>query len=495
MAPGGLQLLSCVKSEDSVAHDPCPSSDATTIAHPALTFDTPHDPFLTFNQTRNMSRHERIDHAIAKLICNSGSSLRLVDESTWGELLSALEAPPDYSSPTSSYLRDKLIPAEAKRALLLMREYLAGQSNISLSFDGLSAGEQPIYTVHTCTANRRSFLYWGDMFYGSHNTDYVVDLLEQVVNEIGAHRISSVVSDDTNTTKKARRILSKHHPSILNLADPVHKINLCMQDICLDPLWTNALSRLRKLLTHFKLSTYATGRLKAARQLLSIARGLQSIGKTRFATIYYSATSILVNLPALYKIYRDREIDTMGTPLPDSVAEVLDEASVPAMDFRKALTQLVNVLEPFARALLCLESMQSTLSDVYFYWLAALAALNQNFELKQSWLSIQDKAWFQNIIYCCFNEAINDAPTDVYISAFFLDPRYQTSLIFSGLGHFDANILLPASIQASPSAIRMTQAMYDRVRKQLLAMLRHELEVAEDVPGHPLYRYDALRAK
>ncbi|KAH7327718.1 hypothetical protein B0J17DRAFT_772164 [Rhizoctonia solani] len=43
----------------------------------------------------------------------------------------------------------------------------------------------------------------GDDFYGSHNTDYVVDLLEQVINKIGAHQISSVVLDDTNTTKKA----------------------------------------------------------------------------------------------------------------------------------------------------------------------------------------------------------------------------------------------------------------------------------------------------
>jgi hypothetical protein len=93
------------------------------------------------------------------------------------------------------------------------------------------------------------------------------------------------------------------------------------------------------------------------------------------------------------------------------------------MDFRKALTQLVNVLEPFARALLCLESIKSMLSDVYFYWLATLAVLNQNFESKQSRLSIQDKARFQNTAYRRFNEAINDAPTDVYVSAFFLDPR------------------------------------------------------------------------
>jgi hypothetical protein len=65
------------------------------------------------------------------------------------------------------------------------------------------------------------------------------------------------------------------------------------------------------------MSTYATGKLNTARKLLGIRRSLQSIGKTRFATIYYAATSVLENLPALYKIYRDGEVDTVGTPLPE----------------------------------------------------------------------------------------------------------------------------------------------------------------------------------
>lgn len=60
----------------------------------------------------------------------------------------------------------------------------------------------------------------------------------QVVKELGPHRISSIVSDDTNATKKARRVVTSHYPAILNLADPVHKLNLCIQDICSDKIWT-----------------------------------------------------------------------------------------------------------------------------------------------------------------------------------------------------------------------------------------------------------------
>lgn len=82
-------------------------------------------------------------------------------------------------------------------------------------------------------------------------------------------------------------------------------------------LLIQTISRLRKLLTHFNMSTYATGKLNTARKLLGVSRGLQSIGRTRFATVYYAAASVLANLPALNKIYRDNEVDTAGTPLPE----------------------------------------------------------------------------------------------------------------------------------------------------------------------------------
>jgi hypothetical protein len=96
---------------------------------------------------------------------------------------------------------------------------------------------------------------------------------------------------------------------------------------------------------------------------------------------------------------------------------------VTAIEFKLMLTELVNVLEPLARALLCLESTRSTLGDVYFFWLAALAALNQHFSSKNNLLSAQDKSRLQSMIYSRFNEAMNEAPTDVYVTTFFLDPR------------------------------------------------------------------------
>ncbi|EUC67546.1 DUF659 family protein, partial [Rhizoctonia solani AG-3 Rhs1AP] len=400
LAPGGLEVFDA--SPQSKADSPARTS--TTLSHQFASAN----PFSRYNHIGGMSLQEQLDHALAGLICASGVPTRLVDYPEWTRYSLLLN--PDYIPPKSNYIRDRLIPAEARRAVLHMREYLQGETNISLSFDGLTAGQQPIYTIHVCTADRRTFLYRADIFYGSHNANYILDFLDQVIKEIGPHRIASIVSDDAATTKKARREASKKYPWILNLADPVHKLNLCIQDICRDPIWEQPLKQLRKLLTHFKMSTYAMGRLNEARKIEGILRTLQSIGNTRFATLYYAATSVLENLPALYRIYRNSEIDTKGTPLPSIVADVLAETTVTALKFQQDLKELVNILEPFAKALLCLESTRSNLSDVYFFWLGALAALDQHFESRNCLLTPHDRARHRRIASRRFNEAINDAP-------------------------------------------------------------------------------------
>lgn len=166
MAPGGFQ---------TVAPTNIQFEESQTLIDVA-----PTNPFAKFDITEGLTQSEQLDHAIASLICASGSPARLVDYPQWSRIFSLVNPELDYSPPLSSYMRDRLIPAEAQRAVLHMRDYLRGQWNLSLSFDGFTAGEQPIYTVHICTPERDTFLYYADIFYGSHTSDYMVDLLERV---------------------------------------------------------------------------------------------------------------------------------------------------------------------------------------------------------------------------------------------------------------------------------------------------------------------------
>lgn len=65
-----------------------------------------------------------------------------------------------------------------------------------------------------------------------------------------------------------------------------------------------AISPLRKVLTYFKKSTLADTELTILRAEEGIARGLESIGKTRFATVYWSALSVKQCLPELRRVVK-----------------------------------------------------------------------------------------------------------------------------------------------------------------------------------------------
>ncbi|KAG9074268.1 hypothetical protein FRC06_010805, partial [Ceratobasidium sp. 370] len=112
--------------------------------------------FAPFNNQGKLDTESRINLAIVWLLCWSGVAPRIADSPDWAHLFQAV-APRllGYSPPSSTTLRDKLIPAEARLAVLNMRRFLKTQRNLSLSFDGLTEGHQPVYTVHICTPDRQ----------------------------------------------------------------------------------------------------------------------------------------------------------------------------------------------------------------------------------------------------------------------------------------------------------------------------------------------------
>ncbi|KAG8698280.1 hypothetical protein FRC08_006023 [Ceratobasidium sp. 394] len=257
-----------------------------------------------------------------------------------------------------------------------MRRFLKTQRNLSLSFDGLTEGSQPVYTVHICTPDRWVFLLRGDVFYGSHNSAYITELLDKIISEIGIERIASIVSDDTNVTKKARRDLTAKYPTIINLADPCHKLNLVIQDICLDEIFAPAselIALLRGIFLYFNHSVSAIAKLDNFLKLLGILCLLKSPGQTRFATIKISAESVLTCMPGLYRMNANGDLDNA----PEDLKRITRENSYSAMNFMFGLKRLLSILNPLACALLCLESSHAMIGDNHIMWMASLSAIEE----------------------------------------------------------------------------------------------------------------------
>jgi hypothetical protein len=87
------------------------------------------------------------------------------------------------------------------------------------------------------------------------------------------------------------------------------------------------------------------------------------------------------------------------------------------------LTKLIAVLGPFAKAILCLESLHSTCADIYLFWIAVLISIEDLFLSGQSGLRDYTVKSAQAIANKRFDQMINDGPTDIYLTSFFLDPR------------------------------------------------------------------------
>ena len=92
----------------------------------------------------------------------------------------------------------------------------------------------------------------------------------------------------------------------------------------------------------------------------------------------------------------------------------------------EALIKLVGILEPFARAVKCLESTQSTPADVYLFWLAVMATYEEIFRNNYDVDGLQLPTDVINEIHVIANaryKEMTEGPGKrVYISALFLDP-------------------------------------------------------------------------
>ena len=89
-------------------------------------------------------------------------------------------------------------------------------------------------------------------------------------------------------------------------------------------------------------------------------------------------------------------------------------------------TELVEVLTPLAHAILCLESLQSTLADVMIFWATACTWYCQLLNDPNFDLDIQSWHMLISIVNHHYSEIINDGPHDAYFACLALHPHWCT---------------------------------------------------------------------
>ncbi|KAG8783976.1 hypothetical protein FRC12_019130 [Ceratobasidium sp. 428] len=172
-----LKTSSSASSTKSTASSQLPSQSSTDAS------STSSDVFAAFRDKGKLDFGSEATLAAVCLICATGVPPRILDSPEWrryNDLLLAKTPGHRYSPPSATMMSDKLIPAHAAQVTLDVQAILSKQHNLTISFDGLTKGNQSFYSVHVTTPDCHAFFYAADVFCGAHNSDYVQALLNSV---------------------------------------------------------------------------------------------------------------------------------------------------------------------------------------------------------------------------------------------------------------------------------------------------------------------------
>ena len=91
------------------------------------------------------------------------------------------------------------------------------------------------------------------------------------------------------------------------------------------------------------------------------------------------------------------------------------------------LQKYVDIVNPLARSLWSLESPQANAADVYIFWIAIIATLKDLFSQnkKETFIGKPLARKVTAIINTRYKAFIDNSPTDIYFTAFFLDPHMR----------------------------------------------------------------------
>ncbi|OSX62531.1 hypothetical protein POSPLADRAFT_1140739 [Postia placenta MAD-698-R-SB12] len=327
----------------------------------------------------------RGDRALAVLIACAGISPNIVDSQQFKDFVTIIGRGV-YGSPSSTTLRNHLIPKEATYIHIQTIELLKTQQDLTLSFDrGKTRKPKGVYTIHISTPERRVFLMdLNDTSRVSHTANYIVEILQEIIAGVGAERFSGIMSDNTGNTRKAWQLICTMFTHIFNMQDSCYEMNLALgqiselpefKDVCTSlPYYVIILviSDMRAILAFMNKLTYMMEHFNDAHKYLNITIGLAAIGDTQFTTLTWTTISVWECLPAFRKIVAQRELNIEIV----SRNHLFEPNTHETLQFKLSLKMFIAVTSPYAKAIKCLESSLSTASDVFVFWPGIITQLH-----------------------------------------------------------------------------------------------------------------------
>ncbi|CAK5275996.1 unnamed protein product, partial [Mycena citricolor] len=451
--------------------------------------------FKGFVKAGKDERETKTNLLALELVCSASLPLHLLDSHHFRVFVNHLD-PKNHIYASTTFSSDK-IPKEASRITAAAYKMLKEEYNLTISYDGATIKRgQSIYTFHVTTArDRESYFVHGDVASGtSHTAEHIKKAALKVIDCIGLDNFSGVSSDSTGNTRLSRELLVKEIPTLLIVPDPCHHASNLIKNICALDYFVEPIFKIRDIVSHFSQSTMSSTHLDGMRVILDINHGLEKIGKTRFGTIYWAGSALMPVMPAISALANSGVVavnkkNKSGRDL--SWIRNLREYS----DFEIKLRQLVAVLEPIARAIKCLEGSQVTVGDVWMFFVAITAVLDQLFA--EDTLSIPEDTQedVRGLVNKRFEEFFGAPGATLYLAGFFLDADRVTSPILCQriVNQLDkdsgSSILTTAtgSADATDKDLRDSMPSYTLVGQYLYSLVMADIKAKRNPPQYAVF--------
>ncbi|GBB96560.1 hypothetical protein RclHR1_27810001 [Rhizophagus clarus] len=229
------------------------------------------------------------------------SVINIIDKA----LLNAFVLQPLYNPPTRQRLSGTLLEYESGRIENKIKNKLDRSENYTLVLDGWTDPiNKSIWEFMILTSDRKEYLYHlKDLSDQHHTAEFLASKTETIISQIGAEKISAIVSDNGANVAAARSIIHKNYPSIINLRCIAHRFNLLSQDVLKSPFGERVI-KLCNILCHFFRSSHIGIALldNTIKEKAVKGGGIKPYVKTRWITTYECANSIVRLKPAFNHI-------------------------------------------------------------------------------------------------------------------------------------------------------------------------------------------------
>ncbi|KIY52238.1 hypothetical protein FISHEDRAFT_56000 [Fistulina hepatica ATCC 64428] len=376
--------------------------------------------FKQFQTTGHKDLQDKVDAKLVSFVVGDNLASNVLKSPHFIEFATALNA--KYHPPSPTTFDDRLIPTYAAAVRKALIEFLMGERNIMLTFDGGKGKRHGMTSVCAITAHHIPFLLeLDDSARLSHTTGYYKELLGKWIEKIGIYSIGALTSDEHAPCAKCRRELTEMYPHLLSFADACHNLSNTVKEIVKRvPSLESTVKRMRDILAFVSLSTYTFDQLDNERRRLGIGRTIEGIGETRFATMCWSAESLLRCYPAFVNIVRNPLLGIDNDMLHSTFD---DECEGYYAFFERDLRRFVALLRPFAHAIQCLEARNTTPADVFVYWLAVNAQIAEMFDRAIGTAERRTAEVVRKVMNARWNRLINNPTSkNVYLLAFILTP-------------------------------------------------------------------------